>query len=145
MKIYLRKNSRTRIVQALYAWKLSKNNFQKIKHDFNKKNTKKIDKNYFNEIFTGIVLNKKKIDLLIKPYILKNLNRLGKIEKSILRMSFYELLYKRDIPYKVIINEAIEISKIFCSENSHKIINGVLDKAAFKIRKKKDKLFIMLK
>jgi N utilization substance protein B len=139
MKISLRKKARTCIVQALYAWQISKNNFQEIKIFFYKKNKKKIDKKYFNEIFIGTVLNKKKIDNLIHPYILKNINRLGKIEKSILRMSFYELLKRQDIPYKVIINEAIEISKIFGSYDSHKLINGVLDKAAYKIRIKKCK------
>ncbi|CAL4323117.1 transcription antitermination factor NusB [Buchnera aphidicola] len=134
MKIDLRKNARTCVVQALYAWKISKNDFNEIKIFFIKKNEKKIDINYFEDIFIGIVINKKKIDSLIQPYILKNINRIGKIEKSILRMSFYELLKRKDIPYKVVINEAIELSKIFCSHNSHKIINGVLDKAAYKIR-----------
>ncbi|CAL4323123.1 Transcription antitermination protein NusB [Buchnera aphidicola (Chaitophorus sp. 3695)] len=136
MKIYLRKNSRICIVQALYSWQLSNNKIYKIKKFFYEK-YKKIDFQYFNEVFTGIIKNKIKIDNLIKPYILRNLNRLSEVEKSILRMSVYELFKRKDIPYKVIINEGIEISKIFGSKDSHKFINGVLDKAAFKIRFKK--------
>ncbi|CAL4323132.1 Transcription antitermination protein NusB [Buchnera aphidicola (Periphyllus testudinaceus)] len=135
MNIYLRKNARTCIVQALYSLQISNNKISDIKKYFYKKNKKKIDIHYFNEIFTGTAKNKKKIDILIQPYIIKNSNRLGEIEKSILRMSFYELLERIDIPYKVIINEGIEISKIFGSKDSHKFINGVLDKAAYKIRK----------
>lgn len=137
MKIYLRKNARIRIVQALYAWQLSNNDIYEIKISFYKKYKKKIDFKYFNEIFTGIIKNIIKIDNLIEPYILRNLNRLSKIEKSILRMSVYELLKKKDIPYKVIINEGIEISKIFGSKDSHKFINGVLDKIALKYVLKK--------
>ncbi|NIH41183.1 MAG: transcription antitermination factor NusB [Buchnera aphidicola (Periphyllus aceris)] len=134
MNINLRKKARTCIVQALYSWQISKNKIPEIKKYFYKKNKKIIDINYFNEIFTGIIKNKQKIDILIKKYIKENLNRLGQIEKSILRMSFYELIKRKDIPYRVIINEGIEISKIFCSKDSHKFINGVLDKAASKIR-----------
>ncbi|MCW5197532.1 transcription antitermination factor NusB [Buchnera aphidicola] len=137
MKIYLRKNSRIRIVQALYSWQLSNNKSYQIKNFFYKKYKKKIDFKYFNEIFLGIIKNKIKIDNLIKPCILRNLNRLSEVEKSILRMSVYELLKRKDIPYKVIINEGIEIAKIFGSKDSHKFINGVLDKIAIKIRFKK--------
>jgi N utilization substance protein B len=137
MKIYLRKNSRICIVQALYSWQISHNNSNEIKNFFYEKYKKKIDFKYFQEVFIGMIKNKIKIDSLIKPYVLRNLNRLSEVEKSILRMSFYELLKRKDIPYKVIINEGIEIAKIFGSKDSHKFINGVLDKAAFKIRFKK--------
>ncbi|CAL4323378.1 Transcription antitermination protein NusB [Buchnera aphidicola (Chaitophorus populicola)] len=137
MKIYLRKNSRICIVQALYSWQISHNNSNEIKNFFYEKYKKKIDFKYFQEVFIGMIKNKIKIDNLIKPYVLRNLNRLSEVEKSILRMSFYELLKRKDIPYKVIINEGIEIAKIFGSKDSHKFINGVLDKAAFKIRFKK--------
>ncbi|WP_343183444.1 transcription antitermination factor NusB [Buchnera aphidicola] len=136
MNIYFRKKARQCIVQALYSWQLSNNKILDIKKYFYKKNKKNMDIKYFNEIFIGVVKNKKKIDLLIQPYILKNLNRIREIEKSILRMSFYELIKKIDIPYKVIINEGIEISKIFGSKDSHKFINGILDKAAYTIRTK---------
>lgn len=134
MNLNLRKKSRICLVQALYSWQISKNNFKDIKKHFYKKYIKKIDINYFNEIFYGIIINKKKIDFLIKPYILKNINKLGEIEKSILRISFYELLKRKEIPYKVIINEGIELAKKFGSKKSYKFINGVLDKAAFNMR-----------
>ena len=78
----------------------------------------------------------------MKPYLFRSLKELGQIEKAILRISFYELYKRNDIPYKVSINEGIELAKLFGSEDSHKFINGVLDKAALTIASyKKDVIF----
>ncbi|CAL4324397.1 transcription antitermination factor NusB [Buchnera aphidicola] len=140
MKTNSRRKARECIIQVLYSWQISKNNINYIISQFlAEKNVKKIDMNYFHEIIVGIVKNYKYIDELIRPFLSRTLEEVGQIEKSILRLSFYELLKRLDIPYKVSINESIELAKSFGAKDSHKFINGVLDKAAWKIRIHKKK------
>ncbi|XBC44255.1 MAG: transcription antitermination factor NusB [Buchnera aphidicola (Schlechtendalia peitan)] len=135
MKPTARRKARECAVQALYSWQISNNNINEIEQQFyEKKNINNIDKIYFHELIIEITNNQKHLDLLMTPYLSRSVNALGQIEKAILRISFYELEKRHDIPYKVTINEGIELAKLFGAEESHKFINGVLDKAALKIR-----------
>ncbi|CAL4324705.1 transcription antitermination factor NusB [Buchnera aphidicola] len=135
MKPSLRHKARIYALQILYAWELSKNNIKNSAAEFLKENNeKKIDIVYFYELILNITNNCKNIDNLMIPYLSRSFKELGQIEKSILRISFYELSHRQDIPYKVSINEGIELAKLFGAEDSHKFINGVLDAAALKIR-----------
>ncbi|SUX86975.1 transcription antitermination protein NusB [Citrobacter koseri] len=74
------------------------------------------------------------LDGLMKPYLSRLLEELGQVEKAVLRIALFELSKRSDVPYKVAINEAIELAKTFGAEDSHKFVNGVLDKAAPVIR-----------
>ncbi|WP_422667358.1 transcription antitermination factor NusB [Buchnera aphidicola] len=135
MKPFLRHKARIYALQMLYAWELSKNNIKHSAIEFLKENNeKKIDIIYFYDLILNITNDCNKIDNLMEPYLSRSLKELGQIEKSILRISFYELSKRKDIPYKVSINEGIELAKLFGAEDSHKFINGVLDAAALKIR-----------
>ncbi|XBC43214.1 MAG: transcription antitermination factor NusB [Buchnera aphidicola (Meitanaphis flavogallis)] len=135
MKSLPRRKARECAVQALYSWQLSQNNIYEIENQFYEKNNmQNIDKIYFHELIIEITNNQKHLDTLMKPYLSRSINELGQIEKAILRISFYELERRHDIPYKVTINEGIELAKLFGAKESHKFINGVLDKAAIKIR-----------
>ncbi|XBC38074.1 MAG: transcription antitermination factor NusB [Buchnera aphidicola (Floraphis choui)] len=135
MKPLARRKARECAVQALYSWQLSNNNINDIESQFYKKNNiQEIDKNYFHELIIEITNNQQYLDSLMTPYLSRTINELGQIEKAILRISFYELKKRHDIPYKVTINEGIELAKLFGAEESHKFINGVLDKAAANIR-----------
>jgi transcription antitermination protein NusB len=135
MKPNSRRKARECIIQVLYSWQLSKNNIYYIISQFlEEQNIKKMDINYFNELVIGIVEHCQYIDELIRPYLSRTLEDVGQVEKAILRLSFYELLKRSDIPYKVSINESVELAKSFGAEDSHKFINGVLDKAAWKLR-----------
>lgn len=73
----------------------------------------------------------------MKPYLSRLLEELGQVEKAVLRIALFELSKRSDVPYKVAINEAIELAKTFGAEDSHKFVNGVLDKAAPVIRPNK--------
>jgi N utilization substance protein B len=73
----------------------------------------------------------------MSPYLSRQLEELGQVEKAILRVAMYELSYREDVPFKVAINEGIELAKVFGAEDSHKFVNGVLDKAAPAVRRKK--------
>jgi len=135
---YFRRKARACALQMLYSWEISQNNIQDNVIEFLKeKNQRNIDLKYFYDLILGITNNCKNIDDLMKPYLFRSLKKLGQVEKAILRISFYELYKRNDIPYKVSINEGIELAKLFGSEDSHKFINGVLDKAALKVIKKK--------
>ncbi|QCI22297.1 transcription antitermination factor NusB [Buchnera aphidicola] len=135
MKPSSRRKARACALQILYSWEISHNNIKDSAIEFLKeRNKKNIDLEYFHELIFGITQNCKNIDNLMKPYLFRSLKELGQIEKAILRISFYELYNRKDIPYKVSINEGIELAKLFGSKDSHKFINGVLDKAAIKIR-----------
>ncbi|VFP79629.1 transcription antitermination factor NusB [Candidatus Erwinia haradaeae] len=133
--LFFRRRARECAVQALYAWQVSKNNIIDIENQFlAEQDVHDVDVIYFREIISGIVTDSVYLDQLMQPYISRKIEDLGQVEKAILRISLFELNKRLDIPYKVAINEGIELAKIFGAEDSHKFINGVLDKVALEIR-----------
>ncbi len=84
---------------------------------------------YLTLLVTGVLENKEEIDRLIKQYLEKwKLERLATVDRNLLRQGVYELKYSKDVPANVVIDEAIEIAKIFGDDNSSRFINGVLSK-----------------
>ena len=136
MKPQARSKARELALQALYSWLMSGNNIKQIELNIATTNDmKKVDMPYFQAILAGVSGDVDKIDTTIKPYLGRLPEELDPIEKSILRLATFELLERIDIPYKVIINEAIELAKSYGAEESHKFINGSLDKAVKTLRK----------
>ncbi|TCK01520.1 NusB antitermination factor [Volucribacter psittacicida] len=132
-KISPRHRARECALQALYSWQISQNPAEDIELAFfsDEEVLKGADKPYFRQLFRQTVQFIDPVDEQIKPYLDKrDFEELDPIEKSILRLAVYELKYALDVPYKVVINEAIELAKSFGAEESHKYINGVLDKIA---------------
>lgn len=85
------------------------------------------DKKYIKEVTSGVAEKIPELDEKIKTYLKGwTMDRIGKTDLAILRLAVYEILYREDIPYKVSINEAVELAKIFCDETSPSFINGVL-------------------
>ena len=76
----------------------------------------------------------KELDELLTPYLDRRVEELSQIEKAILRLGAYELKERLDVPYRVVINEGIELAKVFGADDSFKYVNGVLDKLARKLR-----------
>ncbi|MDF7680337.1 transcription antitermination factor NusB [Enterobacteriaceae bacterium ESL0689] len=135
MKPAARRRARECAVQALYSWQLSSNDIADIESQFlAEQDMKDVDVQYFRELLAGVVMNSAHLDDLMKPYLSRQLDGLGPVEKAILRVALFELEKRSDVPYKVAINEAIELAKTFAAEESHKFVNGVLDKAAPVIR-----------
>ena len=91
---------------------------------------------YFRELLSGVVLSHAELDSKIRPYVSRPMQDLDMMELALLRLAMYEMTRREDVPYKVVINEAIELAKVFAAEDSHKFVNGVLDKAAPHVRKK---------
>lgn len=131
-----RRRARECAVQAIYSWQVSKNDLSDVEVSFMaEQEMKGVDKKYFRELLNGVGLNAVEIDAKMLPFLNdRSLDELGQVERAILRIAVYELLKREDVPYKVVINEAIDLTKTFGAEDSHKFINGVLDKVAPTIR-----------
>lgn len=85
------------------------------------------DKKYITEVTEGVAEKLEELDEKIKPYLKGwTMDRIGKTDLAILRLAVYEIFYRDDIPYKVSINEAVELAKSFCDDSSPSFINGVL-------------------
>lgn len=129
MKPSERRKARRLAVQAVYSWQLSGNNIADVEHQFlTEQELKGVDIAYFRELFAGAATKTGQLDELLTPFLGRPLDELDPIEKAVLRLAAFELTYRKDVPYKVVINEAIESAKAFGAEDGHKFVNGVLDK-----------------
>jgi len=130
-----RSRARRYAMQALYQWDLSGTDLPLIRQQFMEtEDFTKADTNYFIELLSEAP---KKIDIIdenIAKYIDRPPEQLDPVERAVLRLATYELLYRLDIPYRVTINEAVQLTKKFGSEQGYAFVNGVLDKAAHKLR-----------
>jgi N utilization substance protein B len=131
-----RRQARHYALQALYQANMAGGTARDIENQFVANQIKKkVDLEYFKELLHAGLEKQNELDLLMKPFLKRPLDELDPIELSILRLSVYELAYRLDVPYRVVINEALELTKKFGSVEGYKFVNGVLDQAARKIRK----------
>ena len=94
----------------------------------------KADRGYFHDLLHGVPGQVKELDELLTPFLDRRVEELSQVEKAILRIGAFELKERQDVPYRVVINEGIELAKVFGAEESFKYVNGVLDKLARKLR-----------
>jgi len=135
VKVSARRKAREFAVQAIYSWQLSKNDLNDIETNFLVDNQKRrFDIPYFQLLLRGVGEHLESLDAAISPHVDRPLDEIDQVEKAILRMAVFELSEVKDVPYKVVINEAIELAKSFAADDSHKFINGVLDKAVKLLR-----------
>lgn len=124
-----RSRARRRALQALYQWQLTGQDSAEIEQQFLEEykmvNT---DLEYFTELLHEIPSRLASLDALIEPVLDRPLAIVDPIEKAILRMGIYELTQRLDVPYRVVVNEAVELAKLFGADQSHRYINGVLDR-----------------
>lgn len=131
----LRHKSRCLALQALYQAQFSESDVDLlIQHAIEGFDLTKIDFIYLQDLVKGVVQNSGKIDDTIRPILDRNMSDLNPVELAVLRLATYELLFRLDVPYKVVINEALEIQKKYGSADGHKYINGILDAIAPQIR-----------
>jgi len=130
-----RRKARELAVQAIYSWQISQNSVNDIEVNFIAENSKRrFDIEYFQLLLRGVTSNISEIDDAISPYVDRPLDDIDHVEKAILRVAVFELKDCTDVPYRVVINEAIELAKSFAADDSHKFVNGVLDKTVKLIR-----------
>ena len=129
MKPSERRKARHFAVQAIYQWQMTQDNVGDIEEQFKlDQEMKKVDMDYFRELLSGVAGHVNKLDATFSPYLSRKLDDLDMVDKAILRLATFELLFRKDVPYRVVINEGIELAKAFAAEDSHKFVNGVLDK-----------------
>jgi N utilization substance protein B len=135
-----RRDIRIKVLQALYAYELTKEPIEKIKNDLKLNETDEGNRNFANQLLEHSMKNSLVIDEMIKEKVENwEIERIALVDRIILRMGISELLFFPEIPPKVSINEAIDIAKEFCTKNSGKFVNGILD-AILEDLKKDNKL-----
>lgn len=130
-----RHNARRYALQAMYQWQLAGTSINEIELEFLHYHIdKKFDLAYFKELLHGVPKFQQEIDHQMQPFLGRGLNEIDPVELAVLRIAIYELMKRPDVPYRVIINEALELTKKFGSIEGHKFVNGVLDRVAKKTR-----------
>lgn len=134
-KTNARHKARELALQAIYQWQYTQDSLTEIEVQFHQDNDmSKVDVDYFSELLHKVPANLTEIDNHIEEAIDRGFHELNPIELAVLRIAVYELIYRTDVPYKVIINEALQITKTFGSTEGFKYVNGVLDTLAKKVR-----------
>ncbi len=132
----LRKKARRYAVQGIFQWQLSGNAVKDIEMQFLETiNAKKVDIVYFQDVLVNTLITISEIDEQLTPVIDRAFEEVNPVELAILRLACYELMARVDVPYKVVINEALELTKTFGASEGHKFVNGILDKLAKLLRK----------
>ncbi len=127
----LRSRARRRALQAVYAWQLSGGRLSTQIEQFAHEQAKEIaDLAYFHDLLHGLEKHLAEIDLALREFTDREIEQVDPIERGVLRLAAYELLHRPDVPYRVVLNEAVETAKRFGAEHGHTYINGVLDRAA---------------
>ncbi|SFX19793.1 transcription antitermination factor NusB [Marinospirillum alkaliphilum] len=143
-----RSAARQLTLQALYQWQVSGNAMHQVEayiraalpddglepHEDIAAVLKTADLAYFHEMAQAVARQQTELDESFAPFLDRRVNELDPIELAILRLGSYELTQRLDVPYRVVINEAVELAKRFGGTDSHKYVNGILDKLAQRAR-----------
>lgn len=134
-KLSLRHYARQLVIQALYQWEFAHTPLFDIEVQFRRfHDAKKFDGDYFHELLHQIPEKLTEVDSFFMNFLDRHIDDVSPVELQIIRLATYELAYHQEIPYRVVINEAIELAKTFGADQSHKYVNGVLDKVAHQLR-----------
>ena len=129
-----KQRSRARVVQALYQLLTSGGEIVQIEQQFLNQKEGKISKSFFSNLILNIPKNISVLDEIIEPSLDRDFSELGPTEKAVMYLAVYELKFQTEVPYKVIINEAVELTKLYGADGAYKLINTSLDKIAQKLR-----------
>ena len=129
-----KQRSRARVVQAIYQWLVSGGDLEQIEKQFLNQKEGKISKAFFSNLFINIPNNISLLNEVIEPSLDRDIDELGPTERAILYLGAYELKFQLEVPYKVAINEAVELTKLYGADGAYKLINSSLDKIAQNVR-----------
>jgi N utilization substance protein B len=131
-----RGRARRLTLQGLYGWQISGAPAREIVAELlASQNVKDTDTEYFEALLQGIVRGSAELEAAFTPHLDRPAAQLDPIERGILLLGTYELKERLEVPYRVVLNEAVELAKAFGAEESHKYINAVLDKTAGELRR----------
>jgi N utilization substance protein B len=130
-----RRRSREFALQGLYQWQLAGTDPLTIAEQLSDaEGFSKIDVDYFKALLDGAVAGAAEMEQLIAPLLDRAYKSLSPVERGILLLAGYEFKHQPEVPYRVVMNEAIELAKSFGGTDGHKYVNGVLDKMAMQLR-----------
>ncbi|MCX7188823.1 MAG: transcription antitermination factor NusB [Methylotenera sp.] len=130
-----RRKSRELVLKAVYRGMLNESDLASVYRDMAEDpDYNKADESYFKSLLESVTSHVTELDEKMKNFIDRNLAELSPVEHAILRISGCELMFDMSIPYRVVINEGVELAKIYGGTDGHKYINGVLDKLAADVR-----------
>jgi len=130
-----RQKTRRLLVQALYSWDLGGCDLATIEAEFHvDNNMAKADIDFFHEVLYAVPKQLSQIDAYYASHLDRAVNELDPISRAVLRLASYEFAERLDVPYKVVINEGVNLAKTFGPTDAYKYINGVLDKVAAALR-----------
>ena len=129
-----KQRSRARVVQALYQWLTSGGEIEQIEQQFLNQKEGKISKSFFSNLILNISKNISVLDEIIEPSLNREFSELGPTEKAVMYLAVYELKFQLEVPYKVVINEAVELTKLYGADGAYKLINTSIDKIAKELR-----------
>lgn len=125
------KRARRRALQALYQWQLTHQDAGVILLQFRQtQDFKGVDLEYFEKLVRGVINQQDELDEKLQPFLDRSLQVVDAIEKNVLRIGAWELLNEPQLPFRIVIDEAIDLAHRFGAEQGHAFVNGVLDKAA---------------
>ncbi|MFZ4703368.1 MAG: transcription antitermination factor NusB [Candidatus Methylumidiphilus sp.] len=131
MRIFARRSA----LQALYQWQLTGYDLVEIERQFVEEHgLGHGDVAYFNELLHQIPQHVNTIDTALREFTDRSINDIDQVERAVLRIGAYELLFRPELPYRVILNECINLTKTYGATHGHKFVNSVLDRVAHKIR-----------
>jgi N utilization substance protein B len=127
--------SRRAALQALYQWHFNQDESYLIEKQFMLDGLLTgCDRDWFKELLNEVTKQADALDRCYEPFLDRSIKMINPVERNILRLACYEFQAHMQIPYKVVINEAVELTKRFGAEDAHKYINGVLDRVAKQMR-----------
>ena len=130
-----RRRTREFALQGLYQWQLAKTDPAAIARQLAEaKGFDKIDVEYFKTLLEGTIVAAPELEKAITPHLDREYGRLSPVERGILLLAGYELAHQPEVPYRAVINEAVELAKGYGGTDGYKFVNGVLDKLAAKLR-----------
>jgi N utilization substance protein B len=130
-----RRRSREFALQALYQWLLNGDEAEALCIQVaESKDYARADTGYFQQLARGVIQRAGELHAALQPFLDRTAQQLSPIEHALLLIGAYELMYVPDVPYRVAINEAVELAKAYGGTDGHKYVNGVLDKLAAQTR-----------
>lgn len=130
-----RRRARALAMQGLYQRHFTKSSITDIESEFIVDNDmSKVDTAYFRDLLRGVHREQAELDRLLEPFLERPIHEVDAIELAIVRMGTYELKHRLDVPYRVVINEGIEMAKKFGGTEGHKFVNSLLDKLSQRLR-----------
>lgn len=130
-----RHRARELALQGIYQWRITSGDCAKIeKQIYAEKNLGRYDKELFSKLLVGTLGRHRELEAMLAPHLDRPLEELSPVEYAVLLLGAFELSQHLEVPYQVVINEAVELAKTFGGTDGHKFVNGVLDKLAPRLR-----------